>query len=88
MKPAGNETAHAASLFSFGSSRTTTVVALLEAASARMYLAKALLETGDTEGAALELDSAETVFQRSGVRLYLEDCRKLREVLHIGQSTG
>ncbi|MGA8261676.1 MAG: winged helix-turn-helix domain-containing protein [Arenicellales bacterium] len=55
--------------------------ASLEAAAARLRLAEALLEADEAEGAVLELVSAETVFKRNGARLYLEDCRKLREIL-------
>lgn len=52
--------------------------ACLEAAVARLRLADALYRVPDPEGAALELDSAERLFERQGARLYLDDCRTLR----------
>jgi hypothetical protein len=60
----------------------------LEAAGARLRLAKALLLVDDPEGAALELDSAEPVFRRNGARLYIDDCSKLRETLSTLQPSG
>ena len=55
--------------------------ALLEAAAVRLRLAESLLRLQDRAGAALELDSAESVLDRRQARLYVDDCRRLRTML-------
>lgn len=51
----------------------------LETAATRLRLAEAMLAVGDPEAAALELESAESVFARNETRLYMNDCRTLRK---------
>jgi len=75
------EIAKAASFFRQALHIHQDMDAALEAAAVRLRLCRALLLLGDTEGAALELDSGEKVLTRNKAHLYRGDCGEMRSML-------
>lgn len=53
-------------------------------AGLRLRLAAALASEGDPDAAELELSAAESIFEKAGLPVLVEDCRRLREELTAG----